>query len=58
MHSHLSDIYYRLGKIRNYANVLPIQNISSKENIADLATRFETASSSIGSGSLGQNGPK
>ena len=46
------------GTIRNYANVLPIKHIPSKENIAHFATRYKIALSSIGPRSLWQNEPK
>ena len=52
-----SDIHYLLDRVRDQANVLPIKHISSKENVADLATRSETLLSSIGPGLLWQNGP-
>ena len=57
MHSRLSDIHHTLDVIREQADVMPINYIPSKENIADLAARSETALSSIGPDSLWQNGP-
>ena len=58
MHSRISDIHHTLELIGKQANVLPIQHIPSKENIADIATRTETLVSTIGPESLWQTGPK
>ena len=56
MHFRISDIHHTLDLIRKQANVLPIQHIPSKENIADIVT--ETLVSTIGPESLWQTGPK
>ena len=39
IHSRLADIYHTLDSIKKQAEVMPIQHIPSKENIADIATR-------------------
>ena len=57
MHSRLSDIHHTLDYIRKQANVMPIQYIPSKENIADIATRSETSLSMLGPESLWQTSP-
>ena len=58
MHSILADIHHTLDSIRKQAEVMPIQYIPLKENIADIATRSETSISIWGPDSLLQTGPK
>ena len=57
MHSRLADIHHTLDSIKKQAEVMPIQHIPSKENIADIATRSETSLSTLGPDSLWQIGP-
>ena len=52
MHSRLADIHHTLDSIKKQAEVMPIQHIPSKENIADIATRSETSLSMLGPDSL------
>merc|ERR1712089_52606 len=58
MHSRISDIHQNIEILGKQAKVSPLQYISSKENIADIATRSETLVSTIGPESIWQIGPK
>ena len=58
VHSRISDIHYSMETMQNYANVRPLRHAASKENVAYMGTRSETSLSSIGPGSLWQNGPQ
>ena len=57
MHSRLADIHHTLDSIRKQAEVMPIQYIPSKKNIADIATWSETSLSMLGPDSLWHTSP-